>query len=149
MEKIKDLGISTLVIDLSDEDRTLSEDELAPIVVEGTEKKRWAFNVFSERTKQRQVESARRFKVIERRNALHVDGCPIPARTWRGKPFANVRWDCWHCEFLVENGVSNKRYEASDPNLSEEARQRLLNDPEPEGHILCGWSKFAEFPDSL
>ena len=145
MEKIKDLGISTLVIDLSDEDRALSEDELAPIIVEGTEKKRWAFNVFSERTKQRQVESARRFKVIERRNALHVDGCPIPARTWRGKPFANVRWDCWHCEFLVENGVSSKHYELTDSNgvLSEDARRSLLDDPEPEGYILCGWPKIT------
>jgi hypothetical protein len=146
MEKIKDLGISTLVIDLSDEDRTLSEDELSPIVVEGTEKKRWAFNVFSERTKQRQVESARRFKVIRRMGyALHVDGCPISARTSRGKPFANVMWDCAHCEFLVEWGVSSKEYELSDSNavLSEEARQRLLNDPEPEGYILCGWPKIT------
>lgn len=42
---IRELGISTLVIDLSDETRTISKDELAQIVVEGTEKKRWAFNV--------------------------------------------------------------------------------------------------------
>ena len=154
MEKIKDLGISTLVIDLSDEDRTLSEDELASIIVEGTEKKRWAFNAYAERTKRRQVESARRFKVIDRGSVisvLHVDGCQIPARVWRGKPYANIIDDCSCCEFLVEWGAMNKNYELSDSNgvLSEEARQRLLNDPEPEGYILCGWPKITEFPPSI
>ena len=150
MEKIKDLGISTLVIDLSDEDRALSEDELAPIIVEGTEKKRWAFNVFSERTKQRHMENPRRFKVIREGLNLWVDGCPMYyARRYGkgyGKRFAYVMSDCAHCEFLVEWGVSNKLYELFDSNpvLSDEARQRFLNDPEREGHILCGWSKITE-----
>jgi len=158
MEKIKDLGISTLVIDLSDEERTLSKDELASFVVEGTEKKRWVFNA----AKQRHMENPRRFKVIRDMDSnpwrdmdsnLWVDGCPMyTARRYGkgyGKRFAYVMSDCAHCEFLVEWGVSSKEYEASDPSLSEEARQRLLNDPEPEGHILCGWPKITEFPPSI
>ena len=59
-----------------------------------------------------------------------------------------MTWDCWHCEFLVENGVLNKEYEAG-ANLSEDARQSLLNDPEPEGYILCGWPEISEESDSL
>lgn len=160
MEKIKDLGISTLVIDLSDEERTLSKDELASIVVEGTEKKRWVFNA----AKQRHMENPRRFKVIRDMDSnpyrpmdsnLWVDGCPMYyARrygTGYSKRFAYVESDCAHCEFLVEWGVSNKLYELFDSNpvLSDEARQRFLNDPEREGHILCGWSKFAEHPNAI
>ena len=148
---IRELGISTLVIDLSDETRIIPKNELAQIVVEGTEKKRLEFNAVSARKRQRQLETTRRFKVVSRMGyALHVDGCPKPeAREYRGNPYANVRSDCWHCEFLVEDGVSNKRYDLSDsPDgsmvLSEDARERLLDDPEPERYILCGWSKIAE-----
>ena len=156
---IRELGISTLVIDLSDETRTIPKDELAQIVVEGTEKKRWEFNVASARKRQRQLETARRFTVISRSvpldfggirlplttGALHVDGCPKPeARRYQGKPYADVVSDCWDCKYLVEDGTSNKAYEAEDPNLSGDARQSLLNDPEPEGYILCGWPEIAE-----
>jgi hypothetical protein len=101
--------------------------------------------------KQRQVESARRFMVIPRMGyPLYVDGCPKPeAKKSQGKPFAYVTWDCWHCEFLVENGVSRKIYDLAYSNdvLSEEARQSFLNDPEPEGYILCGWPKITKYPD--
>ena len=33
-------------------------------------------------------------------NALHVDDCPIPAREWQGKPYANVVADCFECPYL-------------------------------------------------
>lgn len=32
--------------------------------------------------------------IIHRGLAIHVDKCPIPARVWRGKPYANVIDDC-------------------------------------------------------
>jgi len=44
---------------------------------------------------------AARLKTVLRSFALHVDGCPIPARLWRGKPYANVIDDCSQCEFLI------------------------------------------------
>jgi len=146
---IRELGISTLVIDLSDETRTITKDELAQIVVEGTVKKRWEFNVAWEKKRQRQLETARRFKVVLNwgsSDARHIEGCPKPeARKYQGQPFATVREDCCHCEFLVENGMSSKRYELGDSNgvLSEDARDRLLSDPEPEGYILCGWPEIG------
>ena len=133
------------------EERSLDSPCEVAQVVEGTAKKRWEFNAVSARKRRRQLETARRFKVVSRMYALHVDGCPKPdARKYRGHPYANVRWDCWHCEFLIENGVSNKEYDLSDldGNLSEDARERLLNDPEPEGYILCGWPKISEEFDS-
>ena len=67
------------------------------------------------------------------------------AKKYQGIPFANIRRECWHCEFLVDNGVSSKHYELADSNgvLLGEARQCLFNDPEPGGHIICGWPKIT------
>ena len=42
-----------------------------------------------------------RMPVIYRGYALHADGCPVPARVWRGKPYANVNDDCSNCEYCV------------------------------------------------
>ena len=46
--------------------------------------------------------SAVRMKAIDRGCALHVDGCPMRARVWRGKPYANVMDDCSACEHLID-----------------------------------------------
>ena len=101
--KIRALGVSTLVIDLSNQTRTISRDELVQIVVEGTEKKRWEFNRVSAKKNLREWETKRRFQIVQRGdNRFHVDGCPKPeAWKYRGKPYANVMRDCYKCEFLV------------------------------------------------
>mgnify|MGYP006295014389 CR=1 FL=1 len=44
---------------------------------------------------------ATRLQVVQRGLALHVEGCPLPARVWRSKPYANVMHDCSQCDFLV------------------------------------------------
>lgn len=36
--------------------------------------------------------------------ALHIDDCPIPAREWEGKPYANLMDDCASCPFKSEIG---------------------------------------------
>ena len=36
--------------------------------------------------------------------ALHIDDCPIPARKWEGKPYANLIDDCTSCPFKSEIG---------------------------------------------
>ena len=40
-------------------------------------------------------------KVVQRGLATHVDGCPISARVWKGKSYANFIDDCAYCENLV------------------------------------------------
>lgn len=45
--------------------------------------------------------TATKVRTIRRGYALHVDGCPIPARTWHGKAYANVIDDCSACQHLV------------------------------------------------
>ena len=82
----------------------------------------------------------KRMVVIRRGLALHVDFCPIRARIWRGKPYANVIHNCSSCSHLAENGVANKAYAASDPDITPEKRAELLKHPEPEGFLVCSAS---------
>jgi hypothetical protein len=99
-------GCSILEIDLSGQPRFLSLEELKELIVNGVAQKRWRFNSYSEQLR-REVELAcERKALVSRGLALHVDDCPIPARVWRGKPYANVIDDCWSCEHCVQSGVS-------------------------------------------
>jgi uncharacterized secreted protein with C-terminal beta-propeller domain len=57
---------------------------------------------------------------IERGCAIHVDGCPINARLYNGKSYANITDDCIGCEYLlaVSENLGNYNY--------------------PEQYIVCG-----------
>ena len=83
--------------------------------------------------------------VIRRGCALHVDDCPIPARVWRGKAYANILDDCVNCERVVLWAAGYKEYAASDPRLTEAERQEILEAPDPEGFIMCA-DDFCPWP---
>ena len=40
--------------------------------------------------------------VIRRGLTSYVDFCPIRAREWRERPYANFRYDCNFCEYLIQ-----------------------------------------------
>ena len=101
IRKIRELGVSCLEIDLSDSDRGLARDELERIVVEETGHKRWLHNVRAEERRRRKLSEGTLLFSVHRGLAWHVDGCPIPARTWRGNHYANVIDDCTGCEHLL------------------------------------------------
>ena len=42
-----------------------------------------------------------RVQSVHRGWAWHVDGCPIPARVWKGKAYANVIDDCTGCRHML------------------------------------------------
>lgn len=46
-------------------------------------------------------QGATRFRVTCRSNAYHIDGCPLPARVWRGIPYANLKADCRTCPHCI------------------------------------------------
>ena len=68
--------------------------------------------------------------------ALHIDGCPIPARELEGKPYANYLDDCTNCPYAAEMGYDQLPDEETGEwvvcpqELTEEQRGR------PE---LWGW----------
>jgi ssDNA-binding Zn-finger/Zn-ribbon topoisomerase 1 len=99
--KLKDKGISTIEIDLSGYERSISKEELQKIILHGVEQKRWIYNSFEDKILEKFISISKYMPVIERNYALHIDYCPINVREWRGKPYANVMDDCSYCEFCV------------------------------------------------
>lgn len=49
-------------------------------------------------TEEQSEHGARSLPIICRGLAYHIDYCPIAARVWQGKPYANVMDDCAHCQ---------------------------------------------------
>ena len=102
LARIRSLDLSTLEIDLSAAPRDLGRKDLEELVVGAGIHKRWIHNAFAERQRRRMLAEATARDTIYRGFALHVDGCPLPARVWRGKPYANVIDDCVSCEHAIE-----------------------------------------------
>ena len=101
LRKIRELGVSCVEIDLTRTDRDLRREELEKIIVDEAGCKQWLHNVRAEKEKGRMLSEATLLPTAYRGFALHADGCPIPARVWRGKPYANVIDDCTGCEHML------------------------------------------------
>lgn len=102
LARIQSLDLSTVEIDLAAAPRDLPWKDLEELVVGPGTHKRWIHNAFAERQRRRMLTDATVRETIYRGLALHVDGCPLPARVWRGKPYANVIDDCVYCEHSIE-----------------------------------------------
>lgn len=101
LRRIRELGLSCLEIDLSDALRDLGREELEKIVVDGTAHKRWLHNVRANEARSKKLSEATLLPSVHRGLAWHVDGCPIPARVWKGNAYANVIDDCIGCEHML------------------------------------------------
>lgn len=99
LKKIKAMGVSTIEIDLSGFDRAVSLVELEKILIESVEHKSWIFNAKVSAIGRRLESMAKKMPIIMRGWARHVDYCPIQARVWNGKPYANVTDDCSGCPY--------------------------------------------------
>ena len=104
LRKIRELGLSCVEIDLSDAERSLAREELEKLVVDENSQKRWLHNVRAHEELRKLLSEATLLPSVYRGLALHVDRCPIPARTWKGKPYANVIDDCTGCEHMLTLG---------------------------------------------
>lgn len=108
VDRLSKAGYSVLEIDLSEQSRFISLQELRELVVEGVEHKRWRYNRLAASVRRDVHQLSEQKPLIWRGLALHVDDCPLPARVWRGKPYANVIDDCYGCEHCVSSGVSDE-----------------------------------------
>ncbi len=101
LTKIRELGLSCIEIDLSEASYDLRREEIEKIVVDGSTQKRWLHNVRANEVRNKMLAEATLLETVYRGFAMHVDGCPIPARRWKGKAYANVIHDCIGCEHLL------------------------------------------------
>lgn len=127
LEKIKEQNISTIEIDLSKIDREITSKDLEQVLFHESENKKWVYNSLCEKWLQRFLSVSEKKYILQRGFALHVDNCPIQQRIYRGKPYANVMYDCICCEYCI--GF-------------------IQNDTSEEEYILCtGKRRIAEIPD--
>lgn len=103
LQKLQKANISTLEIDLSKKDRTITAEELTTILLNDCAEKQWKYNAVAQRHLQRFLHAVDERRIIERGLAIHVDGCPIRARVWHGKPYANVMDDCSSCQYHISS----------------------------------------------
>ena len=101
LKKLKGKKISTIEIDLSKEKRDISVEELSDILLKTSPQKSWKYNAVSEKWYQRFEKAADKMPLTQRGLALHVDGCPIGIRNWKGKNYANFVDDCTGCEYCI------------------------------------------------
>lgn len=99
--QISDLGYSAIEIDLSNISRELEMQDIERLVMGPGKHKKWIKNVAAQEKRKEVLSKATIFKTIPRAGALHVDGCPISARTFYGKSYANYVHNCLGCERLL------------------------------------------------
>lgn len=100
----RSLGLSAIEIDLSRAPRTFTLEELEPLVVGPGKHKSWVFNAAAERKREEILSTGKVLRSVSRGYATHVDDCPIQARIWKGRAYANVVDDCVSCEHALDIG---------------------------------------------
>jgi hypothetical protein len=105
LAKIRELNLSVVEISIGHLPRDLPIAELSSAVVYGKSNREWLFNAAASRVGATLSRLAHRLPIIQRGAALHVDHCPIEARVWHGKAYANVIDDCINCEFCLDAGL--------------------------------------------
>lgn len=101
--KLCKANFSTIEIDLSKRNETISGEELTELLLGNSDEKKWKYNAVAQNYLQRFYDVADKRKLIDRGLATHVDHCPIESRVWKGKPYANFIDDCLCCEYCIES----------------------------------------------
>lgn len=170
-EKLKTIeaeNISTIEIDLSSVERTITIEELSEILLEKNEKKIWKYNSIAKKWHQSFVAMADKRELIYRGLAVHVDWCPIGARNYKGKPYANFIDDCHDCGYCISYATGDSilcsgrkristvqdfsvseevRIEKDDAKRSEEKLQRFIDGwcPRCGGKLVARKGKYGPF----
>lgn len=102
LTKLREQSVPTLEIDLSNIERVITEDELRMIIRSKSEYKKWIYHNITEEYNRKLTSVVQTKTPISRGFAFHYDECPISARVYKGKPYANVIDDCLGCEHFIE-----------------------------------------------
>lgn len=100
-EKIKQLGVPTLEIDLSKIDREISEAELKEVLINNNKYKTWIYDGRREDVYRKFLQVSEEKEIVMRNYALQIDDCPIKKRIWKNKSYANLIDDCYGCEYFI------------------------------------------------
>jgi hypothetical protein len=99
--KIRDQDVSVIEVDLSDIPRDVDIESLRFLIIEDTARKAWLYNKYAEAHRSRMLNMAPAIPTNLRTVDSDADHCPVEARTWNGKHYADVMDDCRYCDFDV------------------------------------------------
>ena len=102
--RFRAIGLSAVEIDLSRAPRTFTLEDLEPLVVGAGKHKSWVFNAAAHRKREEVLSTGKVMRSVSRGFATHVDDCPLQARVWKGRSYANVVDDCIGCEHALDIG---------------------------------------------
>lgn len=106
LKKLQSANISTIEIDLSRKDTTITAEELTGILLNDSGEKTWKYNVIANKYLQRFYQISDQKELTSRGFALQVDDCPIKSRTWKGKHYANFIDDCLCCKYCISTAYN-------------------------------------------
>jgi hypothetical protein len=98
------LGISVLEIDLSRAARSLTLEELEPLVIGPGPHKMWVYNAAAERKRRQILSTGRVLQSARIGYSKWIVGCPLRAQVRNGIACAHPVGDCTACEHLIEFG---------------------------------------------
>lgn len=101
ISKLKTADISTMEIDLSKVERTISYNDLQRILLEDNEQKRWIYNSVADKKLRKYYAFSERIPLVIHGFAIHTKYCPIKSRIWHGKSYANFIDDCTGCPYQI------------------------------------------------
>ena len=93
--------ISVLKINLRQENKLLSEEELSEILLGKSSRKSWAYHTLEEEWLNRFYQVSDKRRIVTRNFNNHIDYCPLAVRRWHEKPYANVDLDCSECQYCI------------------------------------------------
>jgi hypothetical protein len=110
IEKIKELGMSAIEIDLSTSPRHMPKETLSELIVNGVENKKWLNNERVHQERQKLMEKTVRKEVIRSwMSYRRVEKCPKIMRKENWKYGRHPNFDCMWCEYCldIEPNTSN------------------------------------------
>ena len=167
LKKLQLANVSTIEIDLSKKESSISTEELTDILLQDSKEKTWKYNAVANRYLQRFYQSSD-YREMASQGFFRIDNCPIRVRMWRGKPYANFIDDCLYCKYCIssffEGGMlcsgrsriatiadfnipQEKRIEDSDAEIESEKTARLADGicPNCGGDLVERSGKFGTF----
>ena len=103
LNKIKELGISAIEIDLSSAHRDMPMEILTELIVNGTDNKKWLNNERANLEYKKLMDKAIRKKLVRSGWSDRVENCPKKMHKWRGNYVFHPRLNyCLKCEYCLE-----------------------------------------------
>ena len=107
IKKIRDIGISTIEINLSNYDGIISKEKLSDMLLKNNSCKKWKYHAKANEIYQKFLDASQELFMESHGFAWHVMECPLMLRIYNGEAYANFIDDCMSCDFCIRHNSDN------------------------------------------